>query len=182
MKFLHRRPTDSEGFAITDAVSAKLQKEGADRLVLLRNGVNLFRFNPRGYCRISVHKAEQGVYHLLGYATVQSEAGTVLASFPTARGAENAHCAVSAAYAGLGTNRKVLKWGLIVVATYAVLSLLFGAPKAAQVFQNGAPKPALEGFSANEPSLEELAAGGYQFRPKIAAPAVQAPDLTCPGK
>lgn len=205
MKFLRRTPANADGFSTTDEVKAKLVKEGDARLILLRNGVNLFRFNPREFQHITVGKAEQGAFHLLGHAAIAAQpgGGVVLATFPTARGAENAHSAVAAAYAGLGRKRSMLKWLLILGGGYMVLSFLFGSAGAAagaahvgaapdssaQLVQRfaqapgqGHPPAASGGFNAAEPTLEQmekLAAGEYQFSPKIAAPQVQAPDLNC---
>jgi hypothetical protein len=187
-------------------VSVKKIREYDHTLIALVNGSNLFKFNPASFSRITVASRDDGRFHLVGTGNgaptdIGPEAEVSLAYFPDATIARRAHRAVCAACTAVDSGRPWLKWGLIGIAGYVALSMTFGAlgghtvavtdlsagatahlQPAMPTTQVPATAAQVPGFNSAEPTLEELAAGNYQFKPKIQAPDIPAPELNCAPK
>lgn len=176
------------GFPSTDEVKAKKIKSGA---LLLINGTNAFSItNPDQYAEITVKDGDGGVKHIVGKAVGGNEC--VLARFGTASAAANGHAALIKAHSGLslGGMGFALKTAVAVLALWIVAGM-FTAPGntaiasvpvtptvagAAVLPVGAAPTVA----APANPSLDDLANGGYQFTaPKLQMPNVQAPTLDC---
>lgn len=206
MKFL-TKTSGGKCVALNDQVSVRKVQEHGHTVIAVVNGTNLWKFNPASYSAIVVARRDDGSHQLVGTGNgastgVGPEGEVMLASFPSAEIAARAHCAVvQACTAAPAGRRRWLKWGAFAGAGYLLLSLLFGSlgghavaavdlPVAAAPAQpagvppSGGTVPVAQtpGFDPTEPTLEELAAGKYQFKPKIQAPDVQAPELNCAPK
>ncbi|ABM96837.1 hypothetical protein [Methylibium petroleiphilum] len=170
-------------------VRAKRLKSGD---IALQHGETLFRISPSEYAAITFGSASANEHALYGSKLVGADAEkTVLAVFPTVKEAQNAHRAVTAAYAGFGRGGW-WRWPAGVLGLFVAANVLFSQPSQAlpTVYpdvQQGAvgsaraaPAAALPGqFNPNEPTLEELAAGNYRPNLKVQVPDVKAPELSC---
>lgn len=189
------------GFPTTCAVSTRRLRSTGNLLVrrgdiVLANGTNTFIVEAdalRSFRRISVQPEEAGAYALVGHESLDvGSTGKVLARFGSEQAARNGYAAVMKSYSGVkiahsGGSR--LKWACamvgLVVATFLVLAAVIPVDSAAvavgELNSGGTAVPQLakNGFDPNEPSLEALASGNYQFRPQLKAPVVAAPALNC---
>lgn len=197
------------GFPSTDLVRARRLRARGDILsrsghIVLQNGSNAFSINPAGFAQISVRaSAEGGEHHIVGFSSLDDGAPKTLAKFGSAEAAANGHAALMKAVAGINVGGasalgKAAKWGgvavgvLVLTTIMGFMSLSSGGGEAVAATQQQAPAmfAAAGGvqaggqggagkFNPQEPSLEELASGNYQFSPKLKAPEVEVPTLNC---
>ena len=174
--------------------------------VMLRNGTNSFTIDVSAFTSLSVcaDAATPEIHAIVGRKSLTDENGEVLARFGSQAAATNAHAKLLRAHAGFscgGGSRAALKVGAAVVGVL-VFTLLFGmvsvatqqgtavagaapdlfAPqRSAQTAPFALARGAGDGsqFNPSEATLEDLAAGKYQFNPKLQAPDVQIPSLEC---
>lgn len=208
MRLRAPKPIYAAGMPATDVVSACLQGGRGDKnrhnsVVLLTNGTNTFAVNPWPYKHISVEPAEGGVFNIVGKACLDGgDDKDILARFGSESGAANGFHALLRAHSGLrapgaaSPALTMVKWagGLAALFVGVVLLGAFAnspeqvasaGPGASVAVASAGMPSAAQGasrFDPNEPTLEELAAGGYQFNPKLQVPEITAPALNCAPK
>lgn len=208
MKFrASQRPTYAAGFPTTDAVVARRLRAKGDFLrrsgaVVLSNGTNAFTVDLAPFKKVSVEGVDGGIFNITGRDSMdQSAQGVVLANFGSQKAAENGYAALMRAHSGLrasgSPSRGVsfLKWSGGVVALFCAVVVFSAlttpmqptavAANAPEMFapQVAQAAPAAQqgqgGFNPNEPTLEDLASGKYEFQPKLKAPDIVPPTLNC---
>ncbi|MEJ6002607.1 hypothetical protein [Paucibacter soli] len=159
--------------------------------MILTNGTNAFTVDAEAYkfITVQVHPQGSGVSCLMGGSGPDDTALTKLASFGSELGAKNAHAQLMKAHAGIGGEFRLGqlgKWvgglaGLFFVAlmlgTLSAPSASAGDQAARQVHQQQAVGS--KSFNPGEPTLEQLAAGQYEFKPQLQAPSIEPPALNC---
>lgn len=203
MKFRAAAPRFATGYPATDRVTAKRLRAAGDILrrtgpVVLVNGTNAFTVDVAPYKKVSLAPAGEGVYSIVGHATLDDAPAVTLAKFGSESTAQNAHAALLKAHAGVNTGggkRSIVKLGgglLALFCVVVVLSAITAAPMQPslaatgvspvvpqQYAQEQAAAPSGGSYNRNEPTLEDLANGKYQFSPKLKAPTVEVPTLNC---
>ena len=193
------------GYPATNRVTARRLRKAGDVIrrsgqVVLVNGTNAFTVDVEPFKKVSLASCGEGAYSIVGHALLDDARGVTLASFGNETTAQNAYAALLHAHAGMkvggGSKGGSLKFGgglaalfLAVVAVSAFTSAPMQPSLAAtsmpslaqqQYLQAQADAQAAAGaYNQNEPSLEDLANGNYQFSPKLKAPTVEMPTLNC---
>lgn len=204
-----QRPAYAAGFPETDTVVARRLRVKGDILrrtgaVVLSNGTNAFAVDLDRFQKVSVEGAEGGAFNITGRDSLAPESlGVVLANFGSQKAAENGYAALMRAHSGLripAVSRcgvSLVKWGGGLLALFCGV-VLFGAVAtpvqssaeaanqptmdSTQLLTQGAQAAAQQGgdgFNPNEPTLEDLASGKYEFQPKLKAPDITPPTLNC---
>lgn len=183
------------GFPSDPAVRSRKLKSGA---VVLVNGTNCFTMSGVDqYQSVKVKATEDGAHSLV--AEDASGKSQILAVFGSEAAAANGHGALVRASAGrsLAGRPWVLRTALVVGVAWFFLAALTsslsnhvpiaqsspgaqGSLTAGQYDQQIVQKFSQTESSTTNPSLEQLANGGYKFQPKIELPQMQAPALNCP--
>lgn len=174
-------------------VVARKDKFGS---VQLRCGERMFFFDPRGLCRIAVEQTGAS-WSIMGYKQGGIEP-FALASFEDERDAKASFKALASVM--FGGSWGFLKWLIVIVLAWIVLSTLIGgsfagamtssdqvgsAPQAGQHLASAGPNsPAGASwypgkFDSDEPSLDDLASGGYRPNINVKAPDVSVEPLNC---
>lgn len=206
MALLGNRESFVDGYPNTAKVCARrvrspgawLRRSGP---VVLSNGSNAFVINdPTRFAAIVVNQLEGGVYAIQGQESLLAVSGdsvssSTLAKFGNERAAKNGHAALLRAMGAAGWSSGGGKWtalpvlaGLFLV-SFVLMAAVAPADPAAMALGGplGGPSQPLASsprglFNSREPSIDELASGAYSFQPKLKAPVVAAPALSCPAK
>ncbi|MFK4705872.1 hypothetical protein ABIC83_002711 [Roseateles asaccharophilus] len=166
---------------------------GRSGAVVLTNGTNAFVIEPSKHQYIGVQKSKDhsGAFNLMGGESATDDGMVKLASFGSEGGAVNAHSELMKAYAGIGGGFKLGGFAKVVgtVAGLFVVAVLIGSLSGPSVSQahagqsqaraSAAAPTGGKNFNPNEPTLEQLAAGQYEFKPQLQAPNIEPPALNC---
>lgn len=181
----------ADGYPTTDKVAARAIRTwrflGPVESIFLVNGNRAFqiRVDDMGQLRVASKSDLTGAFILEGGPR---EGSIELASFGSEKAANNALAAVIRARSGisLGGMSRLIKWPLYAVGIYALAVFVGAANSTAEEFATAhAKQPASQGakpghFDPAEKTLEQIASGGYTFEPKLKAPEVDMPVLSCP--
>ena len=212
MKFrASKHPAYAAGFPATDSVVARRLRANGDFLrrtgaVVLSNGTNAFTVDLAQFKKVSVEGTDGGVFNITGRDSLdQGVQGVVLANFGSQKAAENGYAALMRAHSGLratGDSSRgvsVVKWGGGLFALFCAVVLFSAVTTPMQPSAVAASAPTMDnpqllaqaaqaahqgngGFNPNEPTLEDLASGKYEFQPKLKAPDITTPTLNCAPK
>ena len=203
-----QRPAYAAGFPATDSVVARRLRANGDVLrrtgaVVLSNGTNAFTVDLGQFKKVSVESAEGGVFNITGRNSLDPDAqGVVLANFGSQRAADNGHAALMRAHSGLRASGassrgvRMVKWGGGLVALFCAVVVFSAVTTGMQQSAVAATAPTMSnpqllaqpaqaaqqgkgGFNPNEPTLEDLASGKYEFQPNLKAPDIVPPTLNC---
>lgn len=181
----------ADGYPTTDKVAARAIRTwrflGPVESIFLVNGNRAFqiRVGDMGQLRVASKAGFPGVFALEGGP---SERSLELASFGSEKAANNALAAVIRARSGisLGGMSPLIKWPLYAVGIYALAVFVGAVNSTAEEFSAAqARQPVSQGaqpghFDPAEKTLEQIASGNYTFEPKLKAPEVEMPALSCP--
>jgi len=188
---LSREKQFAEGYPATHKVAARALRKrgpfGQIESIYLVNGHRAFQLRVSDVETLRIVKKEDGsgVYAIHGGpAGSQKE----IADFGSEKTAKRAVEAVVAARSGIriGGMPVLVKLPLYGLGVF-LLAAAFGgaqtatpaAPSVVGAAAAGASADPSKRFDPNEPMLEQLASGNYRFEPRVNAPEVQAPVLSC---
>lgn len=184
-----------------------LRRTGA---VVLSNGTNAFTVDLWPFKKVSVEGGDNGIFNITGRDSLDPGAqGVVLANFGSQKAAQNGYAALMRAHSGLrasgASSRGVslAKWGGGLFGLFCAVVLFSALTTPMQPSSVAANSSATDtarlwaqategphqgggggggGFNPNEPTLEDLASGKYEFQPKLKAPDIAPPTLNCAPK
>lgn len=202
-KFRRSAPVFAAGFPSTDVVTSKRLRLSGDFIrgrgaIVLSNGTNAFvvQIDRYSFVTVSSEACSDGAYELrAGLAGDGSGDLVTLARFGSHQAAKNAYSGVMKSYAGLASAEsswlpKAIKTSAAVLALFAVAVVIGLASPVADVSAAqdkplsshqtpAAREPGSAAFNPSEANLDDIVAGKYEFNPKLKAPDVQMPTLSC---
>lgn len=185
----------ASGYPATDFVAARRMRVKGSALnlteeVILSNGTNAFSINLGSYKKVAVVPGDGGAFKIVGHESLEDDSQVrVLAMFGNERAASNGYAALMRTRYGIkiAPSGSKFKWAASMVALFAAVLLVMPTEQSAatlSVQQTQVPQQAMAAavtgrFNPQEQTLEELAAGNYQFRPQLKTPDIVVPDLNC---